>query len=204
MNQLLQTPVTAFDGVHRLASGELAEVAVVAKQKIENGPVGPVLIYDDATGRVIDIDIRGGSEEMISRLEQSFALDLPPVPMEGPGSEARGPGRPKLGVVAREVTLLPRHWEWLGTQPGGASVVLRRLVEEARRNSGDKDRRRASQEAAYRFLQSMAGNLPGYEEALRALFAYDRRRFAGQMAGWPPDVRDYAVKLGFSDLQERA
>jgi hypothetical protein len=103
-------------------------------------------------------------------------------------------------VVAREVTLLPRHWDWLTSQAGGASVALRRLVDEARRTSGDRDRVRAAQEAAYHFMSAMAGNLPGFEEAARALFAYDRRRFADLIAEWPPDVRDHAVKLAFADL----
>jgi hypothetical protein len=116
--------------------------------------------------------------------------------------EPRGRGRPKLGVVAREVTLLPRHWEWLGAQPGGASVALRKLVEEARRASGDRDRSRAARDAAYHFMSVMAGNLPGFEEASRALFANDRRRFVELIAGWPGDVRDHIVKLAFSDRVE--
>jgi len=113
-----------------------------------------------------------------------------------------GRGRPKLGVVAREVTLLPRHWEWLGAQPGGASVALRKLVEVARRASGDRDRGRAARDAAYHFMSVMAGNLPGFEEASRALFADDRRRFAELISGWPGDIRDHVVKLAFSDRIE--
>jgi hypothetical protein len=102
-------------------------------------------------------------------------------------------------VVAREVTLLPRHWEWLGAQPGGASVALRKLVDEARRASGDKDRERQARDAAYHFMSTMAGNLPQFEEASRALFADDRRRFTGLIADWPVDVRDHIVKLAYSD-----
>src|SRR5262245_3846770 len=117
-------------------------------------------------------------------------------------ASVRRPGRPKLGVVAREVTLLPRHWEWLGAQPGGASVALRKLVEEARRANGDADRARAARDAAYRFMSVMAGNLAGFEEASRALFADDRRRFVGLVAGWPDDVRDHVVRLAFSDRAE--
>lgn len=139
-----------------------------------------MLVYDDATGRLVDIDPR----------------PIPPAELEEP----RGPGRPRLGVIAREVTLLPRHWDWLANQPGGASVALRKLVEEARRNNGDKDRRRAAQEAAYRFMSSMAGDFPGFEEALRALFAHDRRKFSERVAPWPADVRDYAIKLAFADI----
>jgi uncharacterized protein len=106
-------------------------------------------------------------------------------------------------VVAREVTLLPRHWEWLGAQPGGASVALRKLVEEARRANGDADRARAARDAAYRFMSVMAGNLAGFEEASRALFADDRRRFVGLIAGWPGDIRDHVVRLAFSDRADR-
>ncbi|MGY4354661.1 hypothetical protein ACVW0J_001154 [Bradyrhizobium sp. i1.7.7] len=123
----------------------------------------------------------------------------PPVEESAPPSEPRGRGRPKLGVVAREVTLLPRHWEWLGAQPGGASVALRKLVDEARRVSGDKDRERQARDAAYHFMLTMAGNLPQFEEASRALFADDRRRFTGLIADWPVDVRDHIVKLAYSD-----
>jgi hypothetical protein len=109
-----------------------------------------------------------------------------------------------LGVVAREVTLLPRHWDWLNSQPGGASVALRKLVELARRTSGDRDRVRAAQESAYSFMSAIAGNLPGFEEATRALFAYDRRRFSELIASWPEDIRDYAIKLAFADQEPAA
>ena len=115
----------------------------------------------------------------------------------------RGPGRPKLGVVAREVTLLPRHWDWLNAQPGGASVALRKLVEEARRANEGKDRVRQSQEAAYRFMSVMAGNRPGFEEATRALFAGRAGRFDQLIEPWPEDVRHYARKLAAPALDTR-
>jgi len=102
------------------------------------------------------------------------------------------------------VTLLPRHWDWLGSQPGGASVALRKLVDQARRTSGDRDRVRTAQEATYRFISAIAGNLPGFEEATRALFAYDRRPFGDLIAGWPEDIRDYAIKLAFADQDPSA
>ena len=102
-------------------------------------------------------------------------------------------------MIAKEVTLLPRHWDWLNVQPGGASVALRKLVDEARKTRGDRDRVRAAQEAAYRFMSAIAGNLPGFEEATRALFAYDRRSFTHLVANWPEDVRSYAVRLAFAD-----
>ena len=163
--------VTAFRAGRRIAAGTQAEVAGA----LAGAP--QALVIDDATGRVLDLDLSGGA--------QAIAERYAPPP--------RGPGRPKLGVVAREVTLLPRHWDWLNTQPGGASATLRKLVEAARR--APESRRKAAQEAAYRAMQALAGDLPGYEEALRALFAGDRERLAAEMADWHVDIRDYALKL---------
>ena len=184
---------TAFEGSRRLASGPLAEVALAIK-RAEQSASEPIAIFSDATGRAIDLDLRGTDDEIVARLPQD-----PVVPEDIPApDEPRGRGRPKLGVVAREVTLLPRHWEWLSAQPGGASVALRKLVEGARRASGDKDRARAARDATYHFMSAMAGNLPDFEEASRALFAGDRRRFAGLIAPWPDDIRDHIVKLALA------
>jgi uncharacterized protein len=185
---------TAFEGQRRLASGPIAEVALAIKANTR--PVdSPILIFSDSTGRAVDLDLRGSNAEALARLCELS----PPSPAEVAPSEPRGRGRPKLGVVAREVTLLPRHWEWLNAQPGGASVALRKLVEEARRANGDKDRHRAARDAAYHFMSAMAGNLANFEEASRALFADDRRRFTSQIAAWPADIRDHVVKLAYSD-----
>jgi uncharacterized protein len=190
MNEIVLASCTAFDGHRRIASGSLSDVALAVKAAVERNAAGPVLTYDDATGRVIDIDTRGTGEDIVARHSNDAAL-----PSSQP--EPRGRGRPKLGVVAREVTLLPRHWDWLGAQPGGASVALRKLVEEARRVNGNRDRSRQAQEAAYRFMSAMAGDLPGFEDATRALFADDRPRFGELVAAWPADVRDHAIKLAF-------
>lgn len=191
----MQKTFTAFQGHRRLVSGPAGEVALVIKRMAER-PDEPIVIFEDATGRSIDFDLRGGDREVLARLAK---LVPPPVEETPSPSEPRGRGRPKLGVVAREVTLLPRHWEWLSAQPGGASVALRKLVEEARRASGDKDRERPARDAAYHFMSTMAGNLPQFEEASRALFADDRRRFTGLIADWPADIRDHIVKLAYSD-----
>ena len=191
---------TAFIGLQRLASGPLAEVAIAVMNASRNAAAPPIIIFADATGQPIDLDLRGTERDVIARLPQP-APDLEAATEEA-SAEPRGRGRPKLGVVAREVTLLPRHWEWLGAQPGGASVALRKLVDEARRANGDADRARAARDAAYRFMSVMAGNLAGFEEASRALFADDRRRFVGLIAGWPDDIRDHIVKLAFSDRAE--
>jgi hypothetical protein len=188
VEQESQTLCTAFQGTQRIAGGDLAEVAVQAKAAIDRGE--QVLIFDDATSEPIEVDFRGTAADVRKRLAPSSQQNETP----------RGPGRPKLGVVAREVTLLPRHWEWLSGQPGGASVALRKLVDEARRTNADKDRMRQSQEAAYRFMSAMAGNLPGFEEATRALFAGDAARFDELIEQWPRDVRDHAKKLAAAAL----
>ena len=189
---------TAFMGDRLLAAGPLAEVALAVMNAGRRPAAPPIIIFDDATGRPIDLDLRGTDREVVARLPQP-APDLKAATDGAAAAEPRGRGRPKLGVVAREVTLLPRHWEWLGAQPGGASVALRKLVDGARRANGDADLARAARDAAYHFMSVMAGNLAGFEEASRALFADDRRRFVGLVAGWPDDIRDHVVKLAFSD-----
>jgi hypothetical protein len=175
----------AFDGVRCLGRGALPDVAASAKAALDAGTAGPVLIFDEETSRTVEVDFRGTAAEVKARLTP------PPAPPQPP----RGPGRPKLGVVAREVTLLPSHWEWLGSQPGGASVALRKLVEEARRANEGQDRLRHAQEAAYRFMTTMAGDRPNYEEALRALYAGAWDRFGTLVADWPRDIRDHVLRL---------
>jgi len=174
---------TLFAGEQRLANGAPTAVAAAAQAATRGDHEGPVLVFDDASGRVVDLDLRGSEAEVAAR----YAVQVAPRPR----------GRPKLGVVAREVTLLPRHWEWLNAQPGGASVALRKLVEQARRGDSAGAERKTRQEAAYRFMASMAGDLPGYEEALRSLFADDCAGFDARVADWPGDVAAYARGLAW-------
>jgi hypothetical protein len=189
---------TAFEGERRLASGPLTQIALAVKGATKPA-ANPFMIFSDATGRAIDLDLRGSNDEVLARLPAA----APASPEEVASGEPRGRGRPRLGVVAREVTLLPRHWEWLNAQPGGASVALRKLVEQARRASGAADRERIARDAAYHFMSAMAGNLRNFEEASRALFADDRRRFTGLIASWPADIRDHVVKLAYADHAEQ-
>ena len=171
--------VTAFAGSQLIARGDLASVAQAAHANRGEQP----MVFDDATGRTVELDLRGSVEDVAARLSSSSPASKTPR------------GRPKLGVIAREVTLLPRHWEWLATQPGGASATLRRLVDQARRETGASDAIRQAQEATYRVMTTLAGDLPGYEEATRALFARDRARFDQLTAAWPADIGDYVRSL---------
>ncbi|UEP28095.1 MULTISPECIES: DUF2239 family protein [unclassified Burkholderia] len=191
---------TAFDGHRRLMSGPLATVALAVRQAAGDATPGTILIFDDATGRAIDLDLRGTADEIRARYAAAPADASAPAGEPAGADEPRGRGRPKLGVVSREVTLLPRHWDWLATQPGGASVALRKLVEDARRTHAAADRRRDAQARAYHFMSAIAGDLPGFEEAARALYANDLARLGELIAGWPDDVRDHALALARGDL----
>ncbi|MCK2056039.1 DUF2239 family protein [Methylobacterium sp. 37f] len=188
---------TAFVGVRRLASGRLIDVALAVKaHAAEEGD--PILTFDDRSGAVIDLDLRGTEPDITARFAELASAEDATSTVDNrpdPDGAPRSRGRPKLGVIAREVTLLPRHWEWLASQPGGASQALRRLVDEARRADGGQTRTKAAKEAGYRFLSALAGDLPGYEEAIRALFAGDAGGFTDRMTAWPPDIRDHALKL---------
>lgn len=194
---------TAFEGHRLLAAGSLADVALAVKRALNARSNDTLLVFKDDTGRQTDLDLRGSDAQIIERHAPQPApgtADTAPEHADGLDAQPRGRGRPKLGVVPREVTLLPRHWNWLGAQPGGASVALRKLVEQARRDNEAQDRHRQQQEAAYRFMSSMAGDLPGFEEATRALYANDRERFAQCVAAWPEDVRGYATRLAWTSL----
>jgi hypothetical protein len=171
----------AFSGNRLVASGALTTLLAEAKTHLDRGSAQPLLIFEDQTGRQVDFDFRGSLDEVLAR-----AAPIAPRP---------GPGRPKLGVVSREVSLLPRHWEWLERQPNGISAALRRLVDEARRHEPDEERARLAREAAGRFAWAMAGNLPGFEEASRALFAGDQERLEHLVRDWPADIRAHVFRL---------
>ncbi|WP_291840746.1 DUF2239 family protein [Brevundimonas sp.] len=170
------TPVLAFAGDALIARGPLGEA--LAAIHAASGAGEAVLVFDAATGRVIDLDLRGSAADALARLSPA------------PEPEKRGPGRPRLGVTPREVTLLPRHWDWLAAQPGGASVALRKLVEAALKEAEGPDRARRAKDATYRFMTALAGDKPGYEEATRMLFAGDWTAFDAAVQGWPEAVRE--------------
>jgi uncharacterized protein len=169
---------TAFAGDRLIASGPVDTMLSQLKNWADRGPDALPLVFDDHTGRQVDFDLRGTVADVLARA----------VP-------TRGPGRPKLGVVAREISLLPRHWEWLEAQPNGASAAIRRLVDEAKNREPDRQRARHARDATSRMLTALAGNLPWYEEATRALYAGDGAAFQKRIARWPADIRDYALRL---------
>lgn len=165
----------AFQGTRRIACGPMAAIVPATHTALCADPQTSVLVFNAVTGEQVDVDPRDGA-------------------CAHPG-KASGPGRPKLGVVPREVTLLPRHWDWLNAQPGGASVALRKLVEQARRVNQAIDQERQAQDACYRFMSAIAGNLAGFEEAARALFAADRTQLEALVAAWPADIRSHLLHL---------
>ena len=202
------TACTAFEGSRCIATGELKDVALAAKSAVDASAASltpaPVLIFNDVTSEVMELDWRGSGEEFSAKFALlAQQLDTPAAAVEpeistepaAAKTENRGPGRPKLGVIPREVTLLPRHWEWLATQPGGASIALRKLVEVARRSSEVKDRVMKAQSVGYKFMSTMAGHEAGFEEASRALFAGDQASLEALIADWPIDVQTHLKKL---------
>ncbi len=168
----------AFAGTRQIAAGSLSDVLPILKERFEQDKSDMVLVFEVETGRQVEFDLRGSLDEVLERA----------VP-----AAAKGPGRPRLGVMSREVSLLPRHWDWLEEQPSGASAALRRLVEQAIKHEPGKEQARRIRAALSRFLTSMAGDRPSFEEACRALFAGDTDRFEELIAKWPKDIREHAV-----------
>ena len=179
----------AFSGTSKILKGPAADVAAAVKDFADTNDTALLLVFDAATSQPVEIDLRGEVADVQARVAEQLAAQEP----------KRGRGRPKLGVVSKEVTLLPRHWEWLQVQPGGASATLRKLVEAASRSQGDVNPQ-AQLESAYRFMTAIGGNLPGYEEATRALFAKDGAKFRKIIKKWPRDVRKHATRLAEAAL----
>ncbi|MFK0375885.1 DUF2239 family protein [Pandoraea sp. NPDC090278] len=191
---------TVFRDKRRIAAGSLADAAIAYQQTMLADPHASVLIFDNLTGDTRDVDTRGSAADIRAR----YPAPVTDSPVSGdsasePDDAPKGRGRPKLGVVAREVTLLPRHWDWLSEQRGGASVALRKLIDEARRANAERDMQRRAQERSYSFMSTMAGDLQHFEEASRALFANDLAALAQRIVEWPEDVRTHLMRLTSTD-----
>lgn len=178
---------TAFDGNNLVLKGPLSEVVLKIKKRLGRAENSSILIFSDATGKTIDFNFQGSEKDILKRLEVFVSEETP--------SNYSGPGRPRLGVMSREVTLLPRHWEWLASQSGGASATLRHLVDEAKKKSIGGISVKQAQERTYKFMSVIAGDLSGFEEALRSLYKKDEKKFLVQIENWPQDVRNHAVEL---------
>ncbi|ODP32441.1 DUF2239 family protein [Pandoraea sp. ISTKB] len=188
---------TVFRDKRRIAAGSLADAAIAFQQAMLADPNASVIIFDNLTGDTRDVDVRGSAADIRARYPapETTSPDAAPESDDVP----KGRGRPKLGVVAREVTLLPRHWDWLAEQRGGASVALRKLIDEARRANAERDMLRRAQERAYSFMSTIAGDLPQFEEASRALFANDFDALKARIVEWPEDVRSHLMRLTSTD-----
>ncbi|MBT5861266.1 MAG: DUF2239 family protein [Alphaproteobacteria bacterium] len=176
----------AFAGHNLIARGTLEGVVLLCKQRLDEGEDQRIALYDDGNGGAVDVDFHGTVETVIENLAD-HPLASPPSPAAEPG---RGPGRPKLGVVSREISLLPRHWEWLAEQRSGASATLRRLVDDARKSTSGQQVVRQQIDGAHKFMWDLAGDSPGFEEAARALFNQDFDAFATHISEWPKGVRE--------------
>jgi hypothetical protein len=184
---------STFNQTRRIARGTLREAALAAHEHLHHLHEAGVVIFDESTFSVVDVDLSGSAEDVARRVDSYPQSNSKP---------SRGRGRPKLGVIGREVTLLPRHWEWLAQQPGGASVTLRKLVSAARKDPEQQRQfaQHQAQQKAYRFCQAMAGDLQGYEDALRALYAQDLETFKEHTQAWPQDIAEIAITLAAATI----
>jgi uncharacterized protein len=179
---------TAFEGDKLFFHGPLAEVVLRIKKRLGKNHHSEMMIFCDSTGSRVDFNFHGSEKDVLKRLSVF-------VPDDTAAKDNPGPGRPRLGVASREISLFPRHWEWLATQPGGASATLRRLVEEAKKRHITRDSSKHAQERTHKFLSVVAGDRKGYEEALRFLYRKEKKEFLHQIIDWPPDIRAYATQL---------
>ena len=182
-----QLTYSAFENEKLLIQGPLNLVVLKVKKRIDKIKDSMIIIFSDSTGKSMDFNFQGNEEDILKRLEVYKAEPQP--------TEPSGPGRPKLGVVSREISLLPRHWEWLATQPEGASATLRKLVEEAKKKSSQINEIKQAQERTYKFMSVIAGNFKGYEEVLRALYRKDKKMFLTLISEWPEDIKKHALEL---------
>ena len=170
---------SAIQDQNLIVMGELPVVLKEIKLFLDQGGCEPVLIFDHTDGRQWDFNFQGTLEEVLSRA----------IVPEDDNCNKPGPGRPRLGIVSREVTLLPRHWDWLEQQPGKASGTLRRLVEDAMKHPSDDFIIRQKQEALGRIISSVGGNLIGFEDFLRILHRKEWNKVEEVIKEWPLGIK---------------
>lgn len=185
---------TAFEGLKKLVAGDLEKVLLAVKKRLKTHRDSSVLIFSDTTGKQMDFDLSGTEDDVIERHKIYTAKTAP---------SQSAVGRPKLGVVPREISLLPIHWEWLNTQPGGASPTIRLLIDEKiKLESSDKMKIKKSQEVAYKFLSAIAGDLPNFEESIRYLYRSDRKKFIELTSDWQKDIAEHALSLAHEAFEK--
>lgn len=178
---------TVFDKFQILSQGSLNEVAIAVKKRLRIQSDARILIFSDSTGRQVDLDFSGTEKDTLERLK----IYIPKT-----ASPHTGAGRPKLGVIPREISLLPHHWEWLLNQEGGASSAIRRLIDEKNKPALlAKDKIKQAQEVTYKFLSAIAGDLPHFEDVIRFLYRKDKKKFENLMSDWPKDIVKYSTAL---------
>ncbi len=183
--------ITAFQGDRLIATGSISNVLPLVKEVTDRDEAETMLIFDDLTGAQIDFDLHGTIDKVLAKAANHnlFTTGIQPV------LQKAAPGRPKLGVTAREVTLLPRHWSWLETQPNGVSAALRRLIEETMKRSPEVEKIRLARDAAAKVMWVLGGNLPDFEEASRLLYRGDIEGFTSLIRRWPPDIQHYLLRI---------
>lgn len=176
---------TAFEEFKIVSQGTLDDVAISVKHRLKEQGSSNILIFSDSTGRQIDLDLSGTDKQVLDRLKVFTTSSV---------QTQSGAGRPKLGVLPREISLLPSHWEWLLNQEGGSSAVIRNLIDEKMKTQLIH-KNKIAQERTYKFLSAHAGNLPSFEDAVRFLYRKDKKKFMDQISGWPKDVLKYTLSL---------
>ena len=167
---------SAYGPTSCIGQGELTDVALAAHRFLRTHPDQSALILQDSTCQIIDLDL-SGDEALLERKANHY-----PIRSQAPVPDSKDP-------ITGEITLLPRHWQWLAEQGGNASATLRRLIDEARRDPKQKadNECRRRQQLTYRFCQALCGDFQGYEDALRALYAADKDSFKTHISTWPAD-----------------
>ncbi|MCH7331632.1 DUF2239 family protein [Acinetobacter modestus] len=171
-----QMTYTAFLNEQCLASGLLADVAIAIQQHA-NQSNSTILIFNDQTGRQIDLDLSGSEQNIQQRYAEPEMV--------------KKVGRPKLGVISREITLQQKHWDWLDQQSSSASAVIRKLIDKELNDPNSESNRMLAKQATDRFMSAMLGNMPNYEEATRALYQGDREVFLDLIRDYPKDIKEY-------------
>lgn len=164
---------TAFRGDTRIITDSLFNVALALQKQSEMN----VLVFNDQTGQQIDLDLSGSEDDLKQRYtEVEYVKKV---------------GRPKLGVISREITLQQKHWNWLDQQSSSASAVIRKLIDKELNDPSSESNIMLAKQAIDHFMLAMLGNMPNYEEATRALYQGNKSHFLALIHNYPKDLKVY-------------